>query len=684
MENGIVAKTERFDKDTLLALQNHDGVSALDKKNLKAYAKKRFDGNKVQIQYNYGKEWRKLKMGRISPDPYLGLCVFPSDIRACLAQKYYWDVDIVNAQPVILAQIANQLDVECPSLTAYVSDRENILKEICETHKIDRKDAKEICIAVLFGGIRTQHPLLVSMSQELTILSSKVVENHPEIYTNILKLKKANPLASSLAIYIQNEERKVLACIEEYFQSVGRYFGTLIYDGGLLEKLENETSLPKHYILDCEAYIRTKLGLEISLLVKPLEHTFNFKKDDMVAENIIIDDAYASEQFSKIVESRKVGNDIFIYNPDTERWGCTKTDIDTAIIANKSKLQFKQNTPTGIKLYNYGGCVKHINAMKTLIPIYVKEDKLPIQYEYEFNEATNDVRILELFNQLIDLLSNGNAETRAYLINWIAHMVQLPYDIPKTCLVITGLEGSGKDSLFDLLGKFVIGNNYYSNYNKTAQLFEKHDTSRSNKVLIKVEEANKMVCYENDDLLKSFITSETQDFNPKNEKPFTVASYNRIVFTTNKGNPIKLSPTDRRFVLFNSSSEKCNDKPFWTEVREVLFNMNAGATIGNYLKNYDISTFNPLILPKSDYKEMVLDIEENLEKRFIRTIGDEWNDWLTMGDLFIIYSNWCRDQGCSAVCATSSIALGKRFMEICRDGIVLRKEGKVSSMYKKK
>lgn len=684
MENGIIAKTERFDKDTLLALLSHSGVSALDKKNLKAYSKKRFDGNKVHIQYNYGKEWRKLKMGRISPDPYVGLCVFPSDIRACLAQKYYWDIDIINAQPVILSQIAYKLGVECPALHEYVSNRETILKEISTTHNLDRKDAKDICIAVLFGGIRTQHPILATMSQELIMLSSKIVERHPEIYTNVVKLKKPNPLASSLAIYIQNEERKVLACIEEYFQSIGRYFGTLIYDGGLLEKLENETALPKNYITDCEKFVYEKMGLMISLLVKPLEHSFDFKTTKLVDENIIIDDSYASEQFSKIVESRKVGNDIFIYNPETERWGCSKTDVDTAIIANKFKLQFKQNSPTGIKLFNYGGCVKHINAMKTLLPIYVKEDKLPIQYEYEFHEPVENPRILELFNILVDLLSNGNTETRQYMMNWIAHMIQHPYNIPKTCLVITGLEGSGKDTLFDLLGKFVIGNQLFFNYNKTAQLFEKHDTSRANKVLLKVEEANKLICYENDDLLKSFITSETQEFNPKNEKAFSVASYNRLVFTTNKGNPIKLSPTDRRFVLFNSSNEKCNDKPFWTEVRELLFTMEAGAVIGKYLSEIDISHFIPSVLPQSDYKEMVLDIEENLEKRFIRTIGDEWNDWMTMGDLFIVYSNWCRDKGCSAISATSSIALGKRFIELCRDGAVLRKRTNDASVYKKK
>lgn len=683
MENGIIAKTERFDKDMLLALLKHDGISVQDKKNLKSYYKKRFDGNKVQIQYNYGKEWRKLKMGRISPDPYLGLAIFPSDIRACLAQKYYWDIDIVNAQPVILAQVAKRLGIDCPSLNEYVNNREQILKEISINHNMDRKEAKDICIAVLFGGIRTQHPILISMSQELIILSSKITELYPEIYANVIKLKKNNPLASTLATYIQNEERNVLSCIEEYFHSIGRYFGSLIYDGGLLEKLENETSFPKHHLADCEAFVFDKLGYKISLAMKPLEHTFNFNTEDLVSEKIIIDDAYASEQFSKIVECRKVGNDIFIYNPETERWGCSKTDIDSAIIANKSKLQFKQNSPTGIKLFNYGGSVKHMNAMKTLIPIYVPEGKLPIQYEYEFHNVEENPRVIELFNKLVDLLGNGNDENRSYLMNWIAHMIQKPYDIPKTCLVITGLEGTGKDTLFDLIGKYVVGDSFYNNYNKTHQLFEKHDISRANKVLIKVEEANKVICYENDDLLKSFITSETQGFNPKNEKGFIIPSYNRLVFTTNKGNPIKLTNTDRRFVLLNSSEEKRIDKSFWIEVREILFNNKAGSIIGNYLKNMDISSFNPSILPKSDYKDMVLDIEENLEKRFIRTIGNEWDDWMSMSDLFIVYSNWCKENGCSAISATNAISLGKKLIELCRDGVILRKATKSCSMYKR-
>ena len=144
----------------------------------------------------------------------------------------------------------------------------------------------------------------------------------------------------------------------------------------------------------------------------PNVKTFEFTKiigleNIEFGKNIIIDDSYGAEQFSKIVEARRVGNDIYIFNPNTERWGCSKTDIDTAIIANKSLLQFKQNSPTGIKLYNYGGCIKNINCMKSLIPMFIKEDKLPIQLEYQFNDIDSNTRVLELFNILLDLLNEA-------------------------------------------------------------------------------------------------------------------------------------------------------------------------------------------------------------------------------------------------------------------------------------
>ena len=209
--------------------------------------------------------------------------------------------------------------------------------------------------------------------------------------------------------YAQDIENRILLRTNEFLKGINRPFEVLIFDGGFIRKLDNETFFPPHILRDMESYILKEMNYKIEFDVKPLNHSFNFVIDNLIPENIIIDDSYGAEQFSKIVEARRVGNDIYIFNPNTERWGCSKTDIDTAIIANKSLLQFKQNSPTGIKLYNYGGCIKNINCMKSLIPMFIKEDKLPIQLEYQFNDIDSNTRVLELFNILLDLLSNNNA-----------------------------------------------------------------------------------------------------------------------------------------------------------------------------------------------------------------------------------------------------------------------------------
>ena len=90
----LVTKTELFDADVLQKLVIKDGITHKDKTDLQRYRKRRINGNEVLIAYDFGKDYRTQQLGRIYPSPYVGLSVFPKDIRAALAQKYYWDVDI--------------------------------------------------------------------------------------------------------------------------------------------------------------------------------------------------------------------------------------------------------------------------------------------------------------------------------------------------------------------------------------------------------------------------------------------------------------------------------------------------------------------------------------------------------------------------------------------------------------
>lgn len=168
----LIGKREVHDVDVMYPLSRHDGVSKQVKTQLRAYRKRCTNGNQITLTYDFGKDNRAFRKGRVSPDPYTGLAVFPREIRAALAQKFYWDLDVVNAQPVILSQFAKKSCVATPALDEYCENRVQILKEIMEGNNLSRDEAKDLCIATLFGGFRASHPLLPRMYAELHTLSS--------------------------------------------------------------------------------------------------------------------------------------------------------------------------------------------------------------------------------------------------------------------------------------------------------------------------------------------------------------------------------------------------------------------------------------------------------------------------------------------------------------------------------
>jgi len=119
-----LVKSEVYDVDAMAELLIHDGVPSDVKRLLRAYKKMKVNGNEVQVVYEYGKG---LDSGRIYTQRGLGLQTFPSDVRAALAQKYYWDVDMVNSQPVILLAKCKEYGWLCPALEEYVQNRSHKL-----------------------------------------------------------------------------------------------------------------------------------------------------------------------------------------------------------------------------------------------------------------------------------------------------------------------------------------------------------------------------------------------------------------------------------------------------------------------------------------------------------------------------------------------------------------------------
>ena len=66
-------------------------------------------------------------MGAFFAKGSLSLQSLPREVRHTISKDFYYDIDIVNAQPEILYQYCKRHNLETPNLKEYIDNRQDIL-----------------------------------------------------------------------------------------------------------------------------------------------------------------------------------------------------------------------------------------------------------------------------------------------------------------------------------------------------------------------------------------------------------------------------------------------------------------------------------------------------------------------------------------------------------------------------
>lgn len=683
-----MVKTEMFDTDVLYELCKHQGVSADVKKKLKAYRKKAVNGNQVQVIYEFGESTKSIQKGRVYPQKGLGLQSFPREVRSALAQKYCWEIDMVNSQPSLLVQLCKKNNWPYEKIEEYTLNRSTKLNDVMNELNCDRDTAKELIISILFGGKAGMKlsKYFQDLTNELEMVADKVYQTQPK-YAKIAdnQVKKdptKNVKASCLAHYLQAKESVLMRSIDIFIKSKSRYLAVNIHDGGFVSKEKDETFFPTELLREIEQHIDSVFHIKVQLEQKPIVHTYVFQNESkLIPNDIVINDIYATKKFIELCGDsiRRVGSDIFVLDSDG-RWCKDKFHIRSKVLSFEKQLIFNQESALGTKIFDYGGNNLKVNALMENIIHFAPEGDLPIQLAYEFTENKSDDKetILNYFNDLLNIASGNSQPIKDYILKYFAHMIQKPLDLPGICLILSGEKGCGKDTLGDFLIQYVVGSLYSHNYNKSSQFVEKHDCERMNRLLIKVEEADRKIFREHSSDLKSMITGKTQQFNPKGLNAITVINYIRMIFTTNIGCPVDLD-AERRFLLTACSNEKRGDSEYWVGLYKSMFNDQAGRVVADYLLSVSLDDYNVRCLPENEYQQYIAESEKTSEEVFVKQLVTE--DWITMKQLFDLYVSYCCENSLPH-CANSS-SLGKRLTSLIRDKKLLTKRTNVCQVYKR-
>lgn len=410
-------RDEYYDPDVMDAILIDTGsFGHKDLRKLSMYKKNRVHGNKVRVQYQYGKGCEKNELGRLYAKGDLGLQAFPFDIRNPLIDKNYWDVDMENAHYVLLAKLGDDWGVKTDAIHSYILNRTEELKKVSDNRSV----AKTAFLKVAYGGNIKLHSefysddgiapegdatLLRKIEAEMKVIVDLCWTKYSQ-FQKIVK-NRPNPKFSLFALILQTEERKCLMAMIEYLKTQKRYFGILIHDGGGVQKLPHEESFPTELLVGCEAAILKATGYSHRIVHKPYKHSFVVKGDGMVDPSVLVNDSFAAREFAKLCGSNIVLDTgvVWVFDNTTGMWSCDEMHVRRLITNYGPKLIWKQMGADGVRVFDYSGKVKATKDLMIKLP-----DILPRQDGYFHNRISSDVGKLLFPDGIYDFMTGEFVE----------------------------------------------------------------------------------------------------------------------------------------------------------------------------------------------------------------------------------------------------------------------------------
>lgn len=289
-------------------------------------------------------------------------------LRHSLCAGIYWDIDMVNAQPTILSQMAANRGLQLSILHHYVSHREQMITALMTAFHLSRCEVKEWFIKCIFGACI---PELKELQTELRRLANELRNEFTELYDSIVLLKEKNIIGTFLAYVAQTEECRCLVAMNDFFTSHGREVGVLCYDGCLVYIQANEPSFPPELLLKCSDYILSVTGYTLQLLVKPMECSPDFYQPSAILlRSSDIDDVFMTRKFINSMQDRLIHdkqNGIIVYQDLIGFWS-NDPDVLRRAIVDASLIEETMDGPV-----NYSGFLYKqdiiIKQLPSLIPV---------------------------------------------------------------------------------------------------------------------------------------------------------------------------------------------------------------------------------------------------------------------------------------------------------------------------
>jgi hypothetical protein len=188
---------------------------------------------------------------------------------------------------------------------------------------------------------------------------------------------------------------------------------------------------------------------------------------------------------------------------------------------------------------------------------FAHEKILP--FEIDEQQIKDDA---EIFVKHLWYLSGKNNDVLNYVLDYLAHMIQEPGELPRTAIVFKSEQGVGKNLFFETFAEKILGDKYLLSTPNIDHILGRFPLINQ-KIMVLMDEANGKDSFLANDKIKNFITAKTINYEKKGIDGVDIHNCSRMFFFTNNDFPVKIEQTDRRFVVVECANDIRNNSKYF-------------------------------------------------------------------------------------------------------------------------